>query len=325
MNTLTEALLSSPYYGGVLISISILVVLFVLLSYLLDHKHFLVLLQDLRIPRIFHYLLMMGIGIAIVRRDQPEVFFEQIRIYHGARYPYLWIFLIPVSTALAAIFAIVTNNIEDLEIDKISNPDRPLVIGSVSKKAYLHRGVIALIISILVALCVHPYFAAGILGVTLGYLIYSLPPLKLKRVPILAKEIIGLNSLFFVLSGFLLSGAELTSFPIIQLAFIMGPLALSSNFIDLKDLEGDKAAGIKTLPGLMGLKRSRILIAIFTVSTYIMAFVILGKLWTLILIIPQGVLHLALLFKTPYREKWVFVAYLNAIIGYIVLLCLCPA
>jgi 4-hydroxybenzoate polyprenyltransferase len=222
----------------------------------------------------------------------------------------------------AAIFAIVTNNIEDLEADRISNPDRPLVKRSIDPKSYFRAGVISLLIALGIAAFTDPRILAGISAISLGYFIYSCRPFRLKRIPFLSKFIIGLNSLVVALAGFALAGGMIPDFPLLWAFYILVPLALSANFIDLKDTEGDRATGIKTLPVIFGENRARQLIAVFTCCSYVMAALLLNVLWMYPLVLGTCAVHLWLLFRKPYREKPVFFTYLLAIFALNVLLLL---
>ncbi len=105
-------------------------------------------LNDLRILRILHYVALAGLGMALYLRMADDSFFSlTFRIL-----PVFLLFI--VALVYAAVFAIITNNIEDLEADKISNPERPLVRNRVTKAAYYRAGIFCQVYALLLAILV---------------------------------------------------------------------------------------------------------------------------------------------------------------------------
>ena len=265
-----------------------------------------VLFRDLRIPRILHYVALAGLGISLYSANQPAGF-------QTALIPTYLLFI--VTLTYAAVFAIVTNNIADLEADRFSNPDRPLVTGSAEQKSYLRAGIVCQAVAMLVAISASPAMFWGIMGISAGYFVYSCPPLRLKRIPLLAKLLIGFNSLSVAVTGFVLAGGYWLDFPFSWVLFIMIPLSLSANFVDLKDTEGDGKTGVKTLPVLFGEKKARLFIVICTAATYATGGILLNIGWVYPLMALLLTLHIWLLYQKPYDEKPVFMVYLTALFG----------
>jgi 4-hydroxybenzoate polyprenyltransferase len=265
--------------------------------------------RDLRVPRILFYIALAGLGLALSLKT-PE---------------HLWAFLskkeawlIPlfvVALIFAAVFAIVTNNLEDLPADRISNPNRPLVTGEVNPSHYLIAGVICEAVALLISFLASWEMFAGIATISIGYFIYSCKPLRLKRIPVLSKFIIGVNSLVVAVTGFALTGADWHSFPVAWIIFILVPLSLAANFVDLKDVEGDRQTGVATLPVIMGLNNARYLIAVSTLAVYAMGGILLGIVWVYPLNAVAAMIHIWLLFRQPYAEKWVFLILLASLFG----------
>jgi 1,4-dihydroxy-2-naphthoate octaprenyltransferase len=85
-------------------------------------------------------------------------------------------------------------------------------------------------------------------------------------------------------------------------------------------VEGDQAAGIATLPVWLGEKAAKRVIALATACTYGCAGLLLNLWW----VIPLGTvwlgIHLFLLFRQPYNEKWVFLTLLVALAGLVLFL-----
>jgi 4-hydroxybenzoate polyprenyltransferase len=168
----------------------------------------------------------------------------------------------------------------------------------------------------------HPAFIVSIVGISVIYYSYSCNPLRLKRFVILAKLLIGINSLLAAGCGFILAGGNWREFPVFWLVFILVPVSLMANFIDLKDTPGDRAAGIKTLPVLIGDRNARYLIALFTLSAYGFVFVYFQSIWISFLLILACSAHLFLLFRQPYQEKPLFLLHNTLFLGLTALLLL---
>lgn len=308
----TNGLFSGFWQGNPIAGMAFLLAIVLILPIVfvvLSPKLGIPILQDIRLPRIIYFIALSGLGAALFLRHpvhfpflfQPELWLK------GA----LW----TVSLIYAAIFAIVTNNLADIQADRISNPNRPLITGAVKRGPYLFAGICSLMIALIVAFGSSVYAGFGITGISLGYFLYSCPPVRLKRIPILSKLIIGLNSLAVTMTGWVLVGGTWNTFPLAWIIFILGPLSLTANFIDLKDTEGDRAAGIATLPVLLGESIARHLIAAATILTYGMA----GLLLNVWFVYPLGaiclMLQLFFLYRKPYAEKWVFLMLILALFG----------
>jgi len=275
----------------------------------------LALLKDLRLLRVFHYLTLSVFGAVLFVRSNANPLSDLAAIS-----PIQQFVLLAFSLTYAAVFAIVTNNIEDIEADRLTNTHRPLVMQTVFRREYLAAGVFCLLWSLVIAGFIGLPILLGILTISFGYFFYSCRPLRLKRIPVLAKSIIGFNSWVASLCGFFLMGGELHNFPPEWLLFILVPLSLAANFIDLKDTEGDRKAGVKTLPVLMGEPRARLIIAIASVASYAMASCFVNLLFVYILAGSMALLHVYFLYRKPYREAPVFVVYILSIWALIVIL-----
>jgi 4-hydroxybenzoate polyprenyltransferase len=226
--------------------------------------------------------------------------------------------LMVISLVFAIFFSIVTNNLADYEIDKISNPDRPLFKYDFSRENYVIFGKVSLLVSVVSALIIN-YKAFFCISVFLGgYYIYSMPPIRFKRVTFFSKLVISINSLIIALMGysFFLKPSDrgyyfLSSFPEKYTYFFL-LLTFAANFIDLKDYEGDKAEGIKTLPVVLGLKKAKILIAVFFTFPYFYIIKMFPelKLGCFFFI----AINSWLLIKKKYDEKKLFLLFLTSIV-----------
>jgi 4-hydroxybenzoate polyprenyltransferase len=220
----------------------------------------------------------------------------------------------PVATFCLAC-PLITNNIEDLEADRISNPHRPLVQGRVGPRAYLWAGICSECVALALAFAADVRMGWGIFAISAGYYVYSCRPLRLKRVPILSKALIGFNSLSVAVCGYALAGGNWLEFPLSWLFFILIPLSLAANFVDLKDTAGDRAQGVATLPVLLGEATARHFIAAATLATYGMGALLLDIGWVYPLNVAGAGLHVYFLYRKPYDERWVFLILMGALVG----------
>lgn len=266
-------------------------------------------IRDLRFMRILHYVALALLGFALY------FFNHNVEIYFTQRNNLLVYPLFFIALIYAAVFAIITNNVADIETDKISNTARPLVQGTVNQTHYLLAGFFCLSYALMLSLLVNSTMFYGILIISAGYHIYSCKPFRIKRIPFVAKLLIGFNSLVVAVCGFVLAGGRLVDFPIVWAVFIMLPLSLAANFVDLKDTAGDGKTGIKTLPVILGERRAIHVIVFFTVCTYLMAAVIINLLWVYPLCGIMAILHIVLLYRKPYNEKPIFLIYISALFG----------
>lgn len=271
------------------------------------------LVGDLRPERLLHYDAMVVLGAVLYWRTAPE-------FLSWPTAPALIGLL--AALVYAAVFAIVSNNIEDLAIDRISNVDRPLVRNAIEPATYRRLGMASLLIALTLAAIVGLPALLGVGAVSLVYFLYSCAPFRLKRVPVFAKLMIGANSAILAVAGFAIAGGDWQVFPLPWALYLLFAVGMAANFIDLKDVEGDAAAGIKTLPVLLGAAHARRLIMAATVVAYAAAAWLLGS-W-LLLPVNLAVLawHLAELRRTPFVEQRVFRVYLLSQVALIGALCL---
>ncbi len=268
--------------------------------------------RDIRPLRVLHYLLMVVFGsvYAFGYVDEftwlPEHYFQ-----YG---------LILCSIVFAILYSIITNNVTDLAIDSVSNTNRPLVTDAIDRDTYKALETPFLVIAMLLAAAVNVTTLFLVLLFIGNYYIYSMPPLRLKRVPILSKAFIALNSVIFVMLGYYFITGDVTGFPKSFLLHFIVMFTLGANFIDLKDYDGDKAAGIPTLPVLLGLPLAKIIIGATIALAYGYAYWLIQRKWQIDpwLLWPTIALAIAqflVIIRKNYQEKWVFFLYLATIFG----------
>lgn len=284
------------------------------LYYLEQPRLFKLVAGDMRLLRVFYYLLLVVFGVVIGYRQFGFVTADMI----------LALLTLFVSVICAIFFCIVTNNIADYQIDKISNPERPLFKENFDLAQYELFGRVCFVIA-LVGGALVSYMGFLFVFLFMGnYYVYSMPPVRFKRVTIFSKLTISLNSFFMTLLGFSLylkpearGYLFFSSFPTEYLVFFL-LFTFAANFIDLKDCEGDKAAGIKTLPVMLGLRRARVVIGLFFAFPYLyVGHIRPDLLWISLLFCINNFLVI----NSPnYSEKKLFAYFLSSIVLYAIAL-----
>lgn len=266
------------------------------------------LLKNFRFSRVFHYLLMaiFGLGFYFYNTTVTDLFI------------FLKIIGILLAIFFAFQFAVVINDIFDVVCDRRTNKDRPLVTGTIEKNEYLTVGSVYLVFALLFAFFVGDYcFAITLLFVVISVL-YSAPPLRLKRLFPFSSIVIGLESLIaFLLGQFSLDERGILLFrnmPLWILVFLA--FSLGSNVKDLKDIEGDRESGVSTLPVFFGEVLGRKIIAVFLFLSYLAVPFFLVRIF----IIPRfmglvissllfGLVNLFYIVRRDADEKPVFLMY----------------
>lgn len=218
-----------------------------------SHKEkFIAVIKNSRIERILHYLLLIVFGLVL----------SQVKIINWV--DILILILTFISFASAWIFSVCQNDIYDQSIDSISNPKRPLISKKLSVQEINFASKIFLVFAFLTAYAAGNYTLFFVLVFILIYYIYSIPPLRLKRLSIFNSFLVSIACLSAILSGFFLLNPEknITSFPLSLILGIIILFTITTNIRDIKDIEGDRASNIKTLPTLLGEKKAKILLAI---------------------------------------------------------------
>jgi 4-hydroxybenzoate polyprenyltransferase len=261
-----------------------------------------IMLGNIRPERILHYALLV-VGGAILG---------------GGRYFfYSWVNDLSLLTTMLAfaaawISAVCINDINDKEIDAISNQYRPLPQGSFSDSEFYVLARIFLIIALVSAYAASLYGLFFVILFSFVFYLYSSGPMRLKRHFVSGALVIGIASISAILSGFFLSiqSRELFSFPPLLVITLIVLFGFSSMVKDIKDYAGDYSNGIRTLPVVVGLKASKIIIATI-ISFSILGISIYLHNWLLIAAsaIASLLIWIILLAKN-YKETYFFIVYL---------------
>ncbi len=156
-------------------------------------------------------------------------------------------------------YVYVLNALTDIEADRINKPERPLPSGKLSYKAVLiYIGLLGLI-----AILGFIFFFKGfnrhmvVLVLFIGA-VYSIPPIELKKIPIVAPFITGWG---LVHPMFITGKFDIVIFP----AVVLTCYSIGTTFLkDLSDIEGDLKEGRKLVTNFLSVKKLLIISMIMT-------------------------------------------------------------
>jgi len=216
---------------------------------------------------------------------------------------------------LAAIFAwlasVFLNDQVDLEIDKMTNKQRPLATGKVTSEDYRQLFWICFVFSLILAITVSvKLFLIILVYQAIGW-IYSAWPFRIKRFPIVASFLSSLALALLFMSGFMLlsDGQNITRFPHQVFWLLILAFTISLPIKDLKDIEGDRSDDVWTIPVLLGETWARFAIGLGIFISYALSVIWLNAK---ILFLPAMILG-ALSFwilqakKIPPKRVHIFV------------------
>ena len=194
--------------------------------------------------------------------------------------------------------AVSINQVTDVSEDSISKRDNPVVSAAISQKDMVYATLGYCGLAFLFAALIG-YVAIVLTAASLCLsILYSAPPLRLKRYPFVASSTIAVFALIIFSLGFY-SGQPTRGFPTSLALVILVSYNLAINTKDLKDYEGDKNSGVFTLPVLLGQRRGRIVIGALDFVAYLaVPFILQFPL----LIVPALIFG-GLTFILIYREK----------------------
>lgn len=182
-----------------------------------------------------------------------------------------YFFLLVFSTMLIAAAGYILNDSLDLEIDSINKPMRKgfaaLFSRAVSVNIFIIVSTIAILISFFLAESINNLMLGGVQVTAVALLAFYSS--HLKKVMLLGNVVVALLSA----SVPLLAGLYEPSFyPNFRYIFIYAGFAFLISFIreivkDVEDIEGDKAVGRKTVPVVLGMSTTKVILSVLIFIT----------------------------------------------------------
>lgn len=167
-----------------------------------------------------------------------------------------------VAALCVNVYIVGVNQIADVDIDRINKPYLPLAAGELSPEAAWRLVALAGAVPVVLALTQGVLELVAVLAGLLVGTAYSLPPLRLKRFPVLASlSVAGVRSAVVNLGVYAhftaaLAGRAAIDDPVWALTAFVAPFALAIAILkDVPDLEGDRRFSIATFTVRFGGRR----------------------------------------------------------------------
>lgn len=261
-------------------------------------KIFRALFRNSRIPQTFYHggLLLTGIALSVVFTGKTV----PVTLFGGAA---LLVLLGAVFCAWMA--SVVVNDLFDTKIDAKTNPHRPLPSGDIDRETYKTIGWLffgaSLILGGVANFKAIPYlFAYQVLA-----WVYSAPPFRLKRIPVLGTFIAATAGLVVLSLGFSLVSPDgsLHGLPARIIWFLLFTLTLVLSAKDFKDIEGDRADNVRTLPVILGESQAKMVIGGGTWIAYLASMYVFNEPRLFLPSLLFGSLSFWLVFSAPCDSK----------------------
>lgn len=298
-----EKILENKY--SIILSLIVLFIDIFLLSWcfwIYSRNKFIDTFKNFRYLRVLSYFSVLGFGV-----------FVGNNLVFGSFFDIFYIIGLFLTVLFIWLFAVWENDEEDFEIDKISNKKRPLPLGKIS------LGEWKIIKYIFLWLGLNLAFLSGFYSFILAslflfnYHVYSSHPFRFKKIIGLSSFLVSFNILIIAWMGyFMTSGNEnLNSFPLKYTIFIIIFGFLIENIKNIKDIEGDKKNGIKTIANILGEERSKLIFGfILALFCLVVPFVFYLSQTTLIISTFFAVAMFLSVNKKYFEEKYPFLIYL---------------
>lgn len=281
------------------------VILFAVWAYLASREKFVLVVGNIRFFGIIHYYLNFLIGL-LLAATSPLLNVNWATWLSGA--------IVAFAYYAAYMYALGVNDISDLQTDKVSNSNRPLPRGKLSNEDLKEFNFAFLILALVAAYLSGIVIFYAVLVAVMASYVYSVQPLRLKRVPFVSTFLIGLASLTAVLSGFyfLHFTKAISSFPLSFAAAILMFHTLWGAVKDLKDREGDRADKVITFANLFSEKGSRLAVSALAVLGYLSVPLVLGIPALIFVSIAAAAVTAWMIFKNRLQNNYplFFVYYL---------------
>jgi homogentisate phytyltransferase/homogentisate geranylgeranyltransferase len=176
--------------------------------------------------------------------------------------PGLWAVVLLASLAVN-LYVVGLNQLTDVEIDRISKPHLPLAAGSLRRASAVAIVAAAGSVALLLAGLQGRYLFVAIALILVIGTGYSLPPVRLKRFPLLAaasivaaRAIVANLGVYLAYSAALTGRAQLPGYVLLLVGFMAGFAAVIALMKDIPDVEGDRRHRISTLVLTIGPQRT---------------------------------------------------------------------
>lgn len=202
--------------------------------------------------------IMIGIGVIVGELLAIRTIPPPINMLEG----FLVGFLISASV-------MILNDIADIEIDRINNPNKPLVKGEIKIKSAYILSIICAVTGVIVSIFINIY---NLLIAIIFWLIGIAYNFYFKRTGLVGNMLVSLSvAIPFIYGSLAMNIIDINVLVLASAAF------LSNTFREIikgiLDIEGDKKLGLATLPIKYGVEKSYLFSSIFLIIALIIGFI----------------------------------------------------
>ncbi|MHC1636488.1 MAG: UbiA family prenyltransferase, partial [Candidatus Methanospirareceae archaeon] len=224
------------------------------------------------LPEKFKAFVALSRPLTVIGAFIVGFFFTYLAIfYYKTSAPAYLPFMVGTCLAILHVASQALNQSikEEIEIDKINKPYRPIVKGLITPEEGKIYATCAYVASLLLGFVIGFYFFLWLLVIAFFSIFYTLPPLRVKR--------------FFLVNN-LWQGIARGLLPAVAIFSIFNPtpdiFAIAIGTVitiwltgcqsskDIADIEGDKKFGIKTLFTVLDIEKAKIVIASFIILSF---------------------------------------------------------
>lgn len=213
--------------------------------YLSDKANFRILVRSFRYERMAFYSGMGLFGFILGMHQQALTMKANL-------FDIIGIILLLLSLTIGFQSAQVINDFFDVEADRLTRKRNPLVQG-LNRNYYLIWGFCLIVLSLTFALIIN--YSGFLLMITylLLSVIYSVPPVRLKRIPIVSTFILAIAAILAMAMGYSLTYGNYALNAIPKTILIPTILGITIGFIakDIQDAKSDRSIGVLTIPNLL--------------------------------------------------------------------------
>jgi len=187
-------------------------------------------------------------------------------------------FIFALSFLLSAAFLYSSASLMNDLFDNDLHKRLRLAKSEVKPSLIKYSCICALVLSLLIAQGICAELAVIMACIASLAFLYSAPPFRLKRYPLIASLTLASCALMAVLAGFSVFAREATVglFPPNVALAVMVAYTLGTNYKDLKDIKTDKMDRTYTIPVLLGEKRGKIAVGAMLAISFLSVPAILG-------------------------------------------------
>ncbi len=222
------------------------------------------LFHNARFPQLLYHAGLFSIGAALTFLfDTPSARFDFFHIT-GA-------LVLLAAVECAWLASVVLNDLRDIAIDRITNPQRPLITGVIDVPMYKTIGLLFFGASIFLAALVSTQAALLLVLYQAIAFLYSADPLRLKRFPVIATALAASASLLILWVGFIVFSTtkNISALPVSIATLLFFAYLTIIPIKDFKDIAGDRTDGVITLPVLFGEEWAKRIIGAFVFMVFV--------------------------------------------------------